>query len=348
MMNYFQLMNTAAGLITAKISGRRIPFQVHLGVTQKCNRSCSYCQDFYSGQSRPPPTTSQLLDLIDGCARLGTRRITLLGGEPLLRRDIDEIVSRIKHHGISCSLTTNGHFLEQHLKTLKKLDQLSVSIDGDKTTHDAYRGNGSWEDAMKAIVLARGNKIPVHLLVTVTHLADPKLQYITELADKYDCYMGFNFLSPIDEKTGYRTKPEAASEEQMRKLLDYFLTKPNPRVVFSPHVLRHVRDWPFSGSLVRLSEDQISDNFKPIRCCGSRFSAFINADGKLWPCSLPRSDYKAVNAFDLGIEAAWEEMPENICVACRFTGYCMLGDLYSLHPGTLAHFLRLILKGKYA
>ncbi len=346
-MNYFQMINTAATLISAKVTGRRIPFQVHIGVTRQCNRSCSYCEDFYSGPSRTSPTTSQFYDLIDSCARLGTKRITLLGGEPLLRQDIDGIVGRINYHGISCSLTTNGHFSEQHLKTLKKLDQLSVSIDGDKIANDAYRGHGSWEDSVRAIALARENKIPVQLLVTITDLVEDRLRYITELADRHDCYIDFNFLSPIDEPTGFRARPEAASDEQMKKLLDFFFKKPNPRVVFSSYVLKYVKDWLLAVRAVRLSEDQIPLDFRPIRCSGGRFSAFIDANGDLWPCSLPRSDYRAVNVFDLGLEDAWKRMPENSCVACRSTGYCMLGAIYSLHPGSLIHLLRLILKGNY-
>jgi len=346
-MNYLQLVSAAAGLISAKMTGRRVPLQVHIGVTKQCNRNCSYCEASSSDRSRKSPSTKQLLDIIDGCARLGTKRVTLLGGEPLLHENIDEIVARVKHNGISCSLTTNGRFSKRHLKTIRKLDQLSVSIDGDKATHDAHRGDGSWEDAMTAIALAGENNIPVQLLVTVTKLADYKLSYITELADRYDCYIDFNFLSPVDDEAGLRLRPEAASGEQMRKLLDYFLKKPNPRVVYSSYVLRYLREWPFPESSVRLSDDQIPAGFKPIRCRGGHFSAYLDADGNLWPCSLPRSDYKANNAFDVGIEAAWEKMPENICVACRYTGYCMMGALYAFHPGTMVHLLKLILKGKY-
>lgn len=347
-MTYPQLMNVFTRLVFAKVTGRRVPFQVHIRVTEQCNRQCIYCKGFYPVRSVNPPTTGQLFDLIDGCARLGTQRITLLGGEALLRDDIDEVVSRVKHNGISCSLTTNGQFIDKHIGMLKNLDQISISIDGDRTTHDSYRGEGSWEAAINAIKVSRGNGIPVQLMATITDLSEDKLEYLTRLANDHDCYIDLNFLSPISNQDGsFTVRSEAAGEDKVRSLLSFFLTHRNPRVVYSPHVLRYLYNWPVSPDMVRLSSDQIPRHFKPIKCYGGRFSAFVDSNGDLLPCSLFMPDYPCVNAFKLGIETAWENMPKSTCITCRFTGYCMLSALYSLHPGTLLYFLKLMAKGQY-
>ena len=55
-----------------------------------------------------PRATQALLELIDDLGKMGTRSITLGGGEPLLRNDIEEVVERVKANGIECGFNTNG------------------------------------------------------------------------------------------------------------------------------------------------------------------------------------------------------------------------------------------------
>ena len=62
--------------------------------------------------------------------------MVLLGGEPLLHKGIDQIVDRVKQHGMICEMVTNGYYLEGKSDIVKKLDSLCISIDGDKEEND--------------------------------------------------------------------------------------------------------------------------------------------------------------------------------------------------------------------
>jgi len=344
-MNYSQAAGIAFKILSAKLLKRRIPFQMHVRVTDECNSHCSYCREFYRINHKIQPSTQQLFDLVEGCSKLGTKRITLLGGEALLRADIDEVIAKIKSCNISCSLTTNGYSLNRHINGLKKLDQVSVSIDGDKISHDTYRGSGSWDTAVNAIKTARSYGIPVQLMVTITNLTDCKAVFLTKLARELDCFIDFNILFPIANNDGTVTlRPEEADEHRIRLLFDNFIINKDPRVVYSPYVLKYIRDWPFSP-LVRLSRKEIPSFFKPLKCYGGYFSAFIDSNGELLPCSLYRPDYKASNVFESGMESAWEKMPESLCITCRSSGYCMFSAAFSFHIGTLIHILGLISRG---
>ena len=83
--NRFAFMAT---LIRDRLSGGRTPLVVVLNVTFRCNLKCGYCYGQYFNRDDKDFTTQELSDLIDGLGKLGTRSITLGGGEPLIREDI--------------------------------------------------------------------------------------------------------------------------------------------------------------------------------------------------------------------------------------------------------------------
>lgn len=347
-MKFSNIINLGIRLPLAKITKRRIPFQVHIRLLEQCNQKCTYCIGDYPRRSLKPPTTQQILTLIDGLTRLGTKRITLFGGEPLLRGDIDKIVTHTKSHKIDCALITNGKRIDKHKNILKELDLISFSLDSDKTSHDTYRGEGTWDTTIHAIKTARSCGVPVQLLCTITRLTDPKLTDLLTIAERYDCSVDFDPVHPLFNADGSTTlRPEDPKEEMVEKLLDYHIRHPNLRIALSPHVLKYVRNWPAGYATYNLFYEQIPSGLNPIHCHAGRFSAVIESNGDLVPCCVPRPDYKPVNAFNLGIEKAWQKMPQNNCLTCRSLADNMFNALFSLQPHSLLYFLRNEIKGRF-
>jgi MoaA/NifB/PqqE/SkfB family radical SAM enzyme len=119
-----------ARMIAKALKSRRHPVEVQIIPIRRCNLSCTYCNEFDS--TSPPVPTDEMLHRIDLLAALGTASITLSGGEPLLHPEIDEIIRRIRHHGMLAGLITNGYLLTPtRIKRLNRagLDQLQISID---------------------------------------------------------------------------------------------------------------------------------------------------------------------------------------------------------------------------
>lgn len=76
-----------------------------------------------------------MLRRIDQLAALGTTVITLTGGEPLLHPDLEQIIQRIRHHGIIAITVTNGYLLTpERIKKLNRagLDRMQISVDNVK------------------------------------------------------------------------------------------------------------------------------------------------------------------------------------------------------------------------
>ena len=122
-------LKVAANVLFAK----HRPMLAHVVVTRYCNLECAYCSE-YDKVSKPVPL-AEVLERIDALARLGTQIVTLTGGEPLTHPGHDDIIRRIRHHGMIATTITNGFLL-----TVKKiagmnaagLQEMQISIDGVK------------------------------------------------------------------------------------------------------------------------------------------------------------------------------------------------------------------------
>ncbi len=112
------------------IKSRNHPILAHIIPIRRCNLSCAYCNE-YDKVSNPVPT-AEMLRRVDLLAALGTGIITLSGGEPLLHPELDEIIRRIRVHGIIATVITNGYLLTpERIQRLNRagLEHLQISID---------------------------------------------------------------------------------------------------------------------------------------------------------------------------------------------------------------------------
>ncbi|HEX9422643.1 MAG TPA: radical SAM protein [Pyrinomonadaceae bacterium] len=119
-----------ARMIAKALKSRQHPVEAQIIPVRRCNLSCTYCNEFDS--SSPPVPTEEILHRIDLLAALGTAVITISGGEPLLHPELDEIIRRIRGHGMLAGLITNGYLLTpERIERLNRagLDHLQISVD---------------------------------------------------------------------------------------------------------------------------------------------------------------------------------------------------------------------------
>jgi MoaA/NifB/PqqE/SkfB family radical SAM enzyme len=102
----------------------------HIIPIRRCNLSCTYCNE-YDDYSKPVPTQT-MVARVNHLADLGTRIITLSGGEPLLHPELDEIIAAIRARGVLACMITNGYLLvPERVQRLNRagLDHMQISID---------------------------------------------------------------------------------------------------------------------------------------------------------------------------------------------------------------------------
>jgi MoaA/NifB/PqqE/SkfB family radical SAM enzyme len=119
-----------AGKILGAFLSTDHPLLAHIIPIRRCNLACKYCNE-YDDFSKPVPTET-MFRRVDKLGELGTSVVTISGGEPLLHPELDEIVGRIRQHGIVAGMITNGYLLvPERIERLNRagLEWLQISID---------------------------------------------------------------------------------------------------------------------------------------------------------------------------------------------------------------------------
>lgn len=107
---------------------------LRISLLEKCNLRCTYCMPA-DGIALSPKASLMTTDEIFAIARTfvenGVDKIRLTGGEPLLRKDFSEIVSKLSTLEVSLSITTNGILIDRHIDILKQvgIKKINLSLD---------------------------------------------------------------------------------------------------------------------------------------------------------------------------------------------------------------------------
>lgn len=140
--------------------GRRFPY-LRLSLTEACNFRCSYClPDGYLADGRPRfLAVDEIRRLVMAFAQLGMHKIRLTGGEPSLRRDLDEVIAAVASvPGIrKVAITTNGTLLPRRLPGWHAagLTALNVSMDSlDRGRFAQITGHDRQPEILQGLALA--------------------------------------------------------------------------------------------------------------------------------------------------------------------------------------------------
>lgn len=158
-------------------------------VTQRCNLKCVHCYAHSKDiDYKNELTTEEGKALIDNLADFGSPVILFSGGEPLMRKDLLELISYAKSKGRRAVISTNGTLItEEMAKKLKsvELSYVGISLDGIKTTNDKFRGMmGAFDLALRGLRNCRAEGIKVGLRFTISKHNVADLPAIFDLIEK--------------------------------------------------------------------------------------------------------------------------------------------------------------------
>ncbi|HEX8168184.1 MAG TPA: GDL motif peptide-associated radical SAM/SPASM maturase [Beijerinckiaceae bacterium] len=318
-----------------------VPVHVVWELTLACNLKCMHCGSRAGRPRSDELTTDEALDLVDRLAGLGTREISLIGGEAYLRKDWIEIVRRCRSHGMRTAIQTGARNLTDRRideAVAAGLQAIGVSIDGLPELHDRVRGvRGSYDQAISALVRAKARGLATSVN---TQIGPETLAQLPELMD--------------------RIIEAGATHWQIQLTVAMGNAVDNPELLLQPY--RLIDLMPLLARLYREGQDRgllmiVGNNigyFGPYEhlwrgfgddtehwngCSAGQTGIGIEADGTIKGCpSLATSLYAAGNVRDLTVEEIWRHSERmsfgrlrsvdelwGYCRTCYYADVCRAG-----------------------
>ena len=287
--------------------GRAIRY-VRLSVTDRCDLRCVYCMA--ERQTFLPRNQVLSVDALDRLASvfvdLGARRIRLTGGEPLVRRDVMDLVKRLSRHLASggleeLTLTTNGTRLAEHAAALADHGVRRVNVSLDTRDPGTYRRLTRGDDVGRALDgIAAAHAAGMAVKINVVALRDDNAAELPDLiawAHGEGHEISLIEAMPIGEIGADRTAQFLSLAEVRRELETRWTLSALDRRTAGP--ARYVRVQETGGTLGFITP--MTHNF-----CGDCNRVRVTCTGRLYLCLGQDDQADLATALEAGGEAGVE------------------------------------------
>ncbi|MDP8012237.1 MAG: radical SAM protein [Thermoplasmata archaeon] len=305
----------------------KIKNSVSIYLTHACNLRCKTC---YLNAGEPLKNELSIKNyekIFSEIKDLNFDMVYFLGGEPMLRKDILDIIKIAKGNDLYTSMSSNGFFIDSiNAKSLKEagLDQIQISIDSpSEEINDNIRGQGSFGKAVKAIHNLKKVNMKVSIGFTIT-----KNFYDVETMVNFASQIGINVLNisiaePFGRAMLYDIIPE---KEKVKKAIEQIKN------------LKSVIKITYNGFRFYLDEKVFEKSLKFIpenyRSCPAGINRFvIDSNGNVYGCELlMENEFFEGNVLEDDLKTIWEkgfrrfkERMPNECKSCKYLRSCQGG-----------------------
>jgi MoaA/NifB/PqqE/SkfB family radical SAM enzyme len=286
-------------LPVVKLGVRRLmreksPFQMTLSLTNHCNFRCTYCE--IPLQHRGEMSTAEWCAAIDDLHAAGMGRACVMGGEPLLRKDVGPIVRHLKRRGVHASLNTNGWLVADRIDDLVELDLACVSLDGPAHVQNAQRHPASYDRVIQAIELLRRRNVPTVTMTVVTPAGIDHIDHVLDVARAHGIRAWFHLEHDKEVDRVQSVSPEL-SQTRIAELAQHLADLKR-------------RGLPVGNSFGALAR-QGSHRYLTTcdACYAGTYFGYVFSDGTLAHCIFTQAHVPRGNGRKDGYSAAFRALP---------------------------------------
>ncbi len=307
-------------LVAHRLHLRPRPFSASVAVTNRCNLHCRYCD--FPRLDRRQLDTADLTTVFGRLARLGVRRLGLVGGEPLLRADLPDLIAAARDLGLFVSVNTNLTLHARHPERLRGAQLVFTSLDGGPDAHRANRGDEGPEPVLAAIRRLRARGVPVIAIFVVTAHNLDDAGAVLDLA----AAEGF--------RVHFQPRCEGAPVVRADPGLD--ADSAALRALFRDLAVARARGAPvassagYLASLARWEDFRVSAVDDPTtRCAAGTGFLFVDPQGRAWPCAFTQGVAEPVDLLRQDWARAFSG--DTPCTRCAVGPYVEFNALFR-HP----------------
>ncbi|MCJ7443228.1 MAG: SynChlorMet cassette radical SAM/SPASM protein ScmE [Methanotrichaceae archaeon] len=324
----------------------RTPRNVHIDITSRCNLRCKYCYYFDNEDvSYADLPAEDWLRFFDELALCAVMNVCLAGGEPFMREDLPTLLKGIINRKMRFSILSNGTLIDDEIARFiagtDRCDYVQISVDGSHPeTHDACRGPGSFDGAIRGICMLRKYNIPIAVRVTINRNNCQDLENIAHLLLEELKLSRFSTNSAGALGTCNLSTSDILLEPQERQIametLLLLIKKYPRRILAQAGPLAEARTWRLMDE-ARQKESAPFPNGGRLTACGCVYNTIsVRSDGVITPCNLlPHMDLGRINRDSL--QNVWQNSPSlnrmrqrssipltdfEFCADCSYIPYC--------------------------
>lgn len=323
-MSSSRLSRVAAGSVRTVLRHGRVPAGVSWIITNRCNLRCVYCD--CPLVKVPELNTEQALDVIDEMAAMGTARVHLTGGEPLTRKDLGTLITRMRFFAMEVSVSSNGTLVPKKRRLLRDCRSVSLSLDGPPAVHDHNRADGQVDEVIAALKTLRELEVDRYLTCLVTSRTDERcLRFVLDVAAEHGAEVFFQPALDVVLATD-RVNPVAAGPEHVREMLARVLELERAGA-------------PVGNSRAGLTDLMTWPRQRRLRCPVNRLAVRITPEGVLLPCHERAAVPDGESVLDGGFAAAFSRLQLKRCTECWGAGRVEMRLSVARGPLGLPEFL---------
>ena len=314
---------------------------LRISVTDRCNMRCRYCMprevfgSDFAFLNKEEILTYEEIDRLAGLfISLGVEKIRLSGGEPLLRRDLDQLISRLALHDVEIAMTTNGVLLPRYAPALSAagLDRVTVSLDAlDEATFAAITDSGHTVAAVLAGIEAAESvglgPIKINTVVKKNANEDELIDLVERFSNREIAVRFIEFMD-VGTTNGWAME-DVVTAAEIRQQFDHLTPLPATK---SGEVAKRYR-LPNGGELGLITS--VTEPF-----CGDCSRARLSADGHLYTCLFASRGLDLMTPLRMGAsDAEWVALIET-CWETREDRYSEIrSEKTSVHPRVEMSFI---------
>ena len=303
--------------------------------TLRCNLNCRHCgSDCKNVATQKDMPLEDFLGVLDNiAAHTDPHKVFVIvtGGEPLMRKDLEQCGRATYDRGFPWGMVTNGLALTRarfDALLASGLHTATVSLDGLEDDHNYMRGNPhSFRTASEAIAMMAAEKDFVFDVVTcVTQRNIDKLDTIKEHLLSLGC-THWRLFTVFPVGRGATDSTLQLTPQQMRQLMEYIAATRKEGRISAQYGCEG-----FLGAY----EGEVRDRF--FACQAGVTVGSVLVDGAISACASIRADYHQGNIYNDDFWQVWntrfesyrnrEWMKKGACAECKFFRYCKGGAMH--------------------